>query len=111
MSNVGPLMPFPLKFRELLETKPGDGSVPAKIWLSFAVCGAFHDSCGWAGWIGESVTDEEGKQLPAATEQICERCGKLLFRTAVSIKAVPATDQTPTLQPGVDYEVVPIQYE
>jgi len=104
-------MPFPLKFRGLLETKPGDVSVPAEIWLSFAVCGVSHDSCGWAGWIIESVTDKDGKQLPAATEQFCERCGKPLFRTAVSIKAVPATDQTPTLQPGVDYEVVPMRYE
>lgn len=104
-------MPFPIKFRALLETKPGDVRLPAEIWLSFAVCGTFQDSCGWAGWIIESATDGEGKQLPAATEQICEQCGKALFRTAVSIKAVPAADQTPALQPGHDYEVVPIEYE
>jgi len=104
-------MSFPLKFRGLLETKPGDVSVPAEIWLSFAVCGVSHESCGWAGWIIESVTDKDGKQLSAAMEHICERCGKPLFRTAVSIKAVLATDQTPTLQAGVDYGVVPMQYE
>jgi hypothetical protein len=104
-------MPFPSKFKALLEAKPGDVASPSEIWISFAVCGTSQDSCGWSGWILESVVDAEGRQLPAATDQVCGRCGKQLFRTVVAIKAVQAPDQSSTLVPGRDYVASPTDYE
>ena len=104
-------MAYPLKYRKLLETKSGEVPLPAEVWLSFAVCGTSKESCGWSGWIIESVTDVEGKQLPAATEQVCEKCGKTLFRTEVTIKVIPAADQTPDMIPGKDFNVSSMEYE
>jgi hypothetical protein len=104
-------MAFPLKYRRLLETKPGDVPTPSIAWLSYAVCGAKNKSCGWQGWIIESVQDSTGQQLPAATEQICEHCGKTLFRTSVALKLVPDSDQTPTLAEGRDYVALPMKYK
>ena len=104
-------MKFPSKYRKLLETKLGEVNLPSEVWLTYAVCGLYQESCGWTGWIIESVIDNKGKQLSAANEQKCEVCGKSMFRTEATIKLIPASDQTPKLILGRDYEVSQMEYE
>ncbi len=102
-------MPFPRKFKHLIEIKPGEIPFPDTVWCTYAVCAVEHDSCTWGGWVLESVMASE-KELPAATDPRCPECGKPLFRTE-SIKLVPAADHTPHLVQGRDYTVAPIEYE
>ena len=91
-------MAFPRKFKELLETELDDVNVPDYLMLTYAVCGCFSDSCGWAGWIIEGAlqktkerysTGTGGKLLPADYEQRCPKCGKSTFRTGASIVMEP----------------------
>jgi hypothetical protein len=103
-------MPFPKKFKNLLETKRGQIEEPTSAWITYAVCGVEKDSCGWGGWILESAKGASG-ELPSFTDQICPSCGKETFRTKVSIKFEPSKDQTRDLIEGRDYDVVPMQYE
>lgn len=103
-------MTFPLKFKSLLETTANDIELPKTAWVTFAVCAVEQDSCGWAGWILESVRGKSC-ELIADTDQICPKCGKQMFRTAASVKMEPSKNQTPDLIPGQDYEVTPMEYE
>jgi len=66
-----------------------DISLPSEAWVVYAVCGIEQDSCGWEGWIIESITSDENNeeiQLKCMNEQICPDCGKSLFRTDTQIK-------------------------
>lgn len=103
-------MAFPLKFKALLETKRAQVEEPTLVWITYAVCGMEQDSCGWGGWILEAAKGPSGN-LPAYTDQVCPQCGKVLFRTAASVKFEPSDDQTPELVPGIDYEKEPREYE
>ena len=103
-------MTFPIKFKSLLETTAEDVELPKTALVTYAVCAIEQDSCTWRGWILESVKGEIG-ELIADNDQICPNCGKLVFRTAVSVKMEPSKDQTPELIPGQDYEVAPMVYE
>ena len=102
-------MPFPKKFKKLLETCRGEVEEPKQVWLSYAVCGVVASACGWGGWILENVIGKSGN-LPAYTEQICPLCGKPLFRTEVATKFQRAANQTPRLVAGRDYKVIPPKY-
>ena len=113
-------MPFPKKFKTLLESELKDVEIPDYVWLTYAVCALERDSCGWGGWIIEgafkksavqNATSTGDKLLNAADEQICPRCGKGLYRTAASVRYEPSKDQTRPLVPDVDYEVLPLEYE
>lgn len=114
-------MAFPRKFKKLLELELSDVEKPDYVWLTYAVCGGSADACGWAGWAIEaafSFTSEHyptgtgDKLLEALDDLTCPRCGKDLFRTAASIRFEPSEDQTPVHGlPGVDYDVVPREYE
>src|SRR5579864_7803091 len=80
-------MPFPQKFRDLIELREGQLTIPDYVWLSYAVCAVEEDSCGWGGWIIESAWKTIGgkreEEVNADTDQCCPSCGKLLFRTEV----------------------------
>jgi len=115
-------MPFPLKFKKLIETDLKDVEAPDYIWLNYAVCACDTDSCGWGGWIIEAAYKILGeKEFPTGTgdsllnadyRQVCPRCGKGLFRTGASVRYTPSADQTPVHgMPGIDYDVAEIQYE
>lgn len=109
-------MGYPIKFKELIETELKDIDQPDEAWLTYAVCATEKDSCGWGGWMLETIqknTGEEGLSitLPAFCEQVCPCCGRGTFRTDATLKFVPSSDQTGRLVPGVDYEVVPIEYD
>jgi hypothetical protein len=113
-------MPFPRKFKKLIETELKDIEIPDYVWLTYAVCARENDSCGWGGWMIEAAFKETRKEHPtgtadktlsAVTDQVCPRCGKTTFRTAASIKVVPSPDQTRAHVAGRDYEVLPIEYE
>ena len=113
-------MPYPRKFKSLLESKLKDVEIPDYIWLTYAVCATEKDSCGWGGWIIEAAfkksknkhaTSTGDKLLNAADKQICPQCGKELFRTAASVRYEPSKDQARSLVQGFDYEVVPLEYE
>ncbi|MFA7062030.1 MAG: hypothetical protein WC156_14580 [Pedobacter sp.] len=105
-------MAFPKKYQKLLETKLSDIVVPDFAWLTYAVCACEVDSCGWGGWIIETVVNEAtGRHLNIDDRQICPQCGKELFRTEASLKFVVSEDQTPSLTPGVDYETIPMEFD
>jgi hypothetical protein len=105
-------MPYPKKFKKLLETKLSDIELPDYAWLTYAVCACDVDSCGWGGWIIEDLVNEKlEKHLDIDDRQICPQCGKELFRTDASLKLVVSKDQTPNLIQGVDYEVLPMEFD
>lgn len=114
-------MPFPKKFRSLLETTIQDVEAPDYVWLTYAVCATEQDSCGWRGWMIEAAFKEIGelcatrtgdRVLNAMDDQVCPRCGDPLFRTEASLRMVASEDQArPEGRRGVDYEVDPIDYE
>jgi hypothetical protein len=104
---------FPWKFKERLELKKTDIVLPAAAWITYAVCGCEEDACGWEGWILESVRRKIGKkkeELSIDSRQLCPKCGRDLFRTAVSLRFTPARSQVPDLIPGVDYRVGRMRY-
>jgi hypothetical protein len=114
-------MPFPSKFRRLLETELKDIDVPDYVWLTYAVCGVERDSCGWAGWAievavkrdcGDDAAGTGNRALSAMDHLLCPTCGRDLFRTE-SVRYEPSQDQDPPVgqRPGVDYEVLPMEYE
>jgi hypothetical protein len=108
-------MPFPRKFKSLLEIELEDVEVPDHAWIVYAVCGCYQGSCGWGGWILEAAIKGEGagrRILPSADPLWCPRCGKDLFRTEAALRMVPSDDQRPVHgYPGVDYEVAPVEFE
>ncbi len=114
-------MPFPKKFKKLLETSLNDIDKPDYSWLTYAVCGCQEDACGWSGWVIEAVfkktnnkhtTGTGDKSLSSLCNSVCPNCGKTLFLTEASIRFVPSKNQRPIHGiPGVDYEISPIEYE
>lgn len=113
-------MLFPRRFQQLLETQLDDLDVPDYAWLRYSVCATEPESCGWAGWTIEAVYHKTGEVLPTGTgdkllsaldAQVCPRCGRPLFRTAAGLRLEPSADQQEIHGvPGVDYEVVPMEY-
>ena len=113
-------MPFPRKFQSLLEIERDDVSVPDYVWLVYAVCAVSEDACGWGGWMiegafekgdGSHPTSTGDALLPAVDQQVCPRCGRETFRTGASVRMVPSDDQKPPLEPGIDSEVSPMEYD
>jgi hypothetical protein len=90
-------MPFPLKFKEKLETTKKDIDIPDEVWIVYAICGCEKDSCGWEGWTLESVLKKMNTkeiQLKCMHDQICPDCGQELFRTDTQIKMKYSKDQS-----------------
>jgi hypothetical protein len=114
-------MPFPRKFQPLLELELPDVDRPDYAWLVYSVCACTPDACGWGGWVLDGAfqklspeiraTRRQDKVLPGIYHPGCPRCGKPLFRTGADLRLEPSLDQTPALIPGVDYQVVPMEYE
>ena len=104
-------MSFPEKFRTLIETRDGQVAVPDYVWLSYAVCAVYEDSCGWTGWVIESAWKSlEGREenLRADIEQSCPQCGKDLYRTAVEKQYRLNPDPAPKI--SYTYETAPLQF-
>ncbi len=107
-------MAFPSKFKDRLELTKKDVDIPRHSWLVYAVCGCEEDSCGWEGWILESVTktDQDKEiRLNCDHHQICPKCGKTMFRTNTQIKMEYSKDQSGLLGPDIDYESEPMKYD
>lgn len=102
-------MPFPKKFQRMIEIKLDDVARPDEVWLTYAVCACFHDSCAWHGWILESVA-KKGESQPADTHQKCPQCGKETYPTAASLRLVPSRNQTKETGGDEDW-VTEIEYE
>ncbi|HNS21083.1 MAG TPA: hypothetical protein PKH24_11325 [Sedimentisphaerales bacterium] len=112
-------MPFPRKFKHLLEIELNDVETPDYVWITYAVRAVEKDGCCWAGWMIEAAfkktpeghpTASGDKLLPAMNNQVCPRCGKTLFRTEASLRMVPSTDQEPPHNAG-DQPSIPMTYE
>jgi hypothetical protein len=112
-------MPFPRKFRHLLELTAEQVEMPDYLWLSYAVCAVTSEGCGWGGWMIEAAFRRDGQKHPtgtgdrlvsAADEQDCPECGRETFRT-VELRVEPSADQSKHLRAGIDYEVAPMEYE
>jgi hypothetical protein len=104
-------MAFPLKFKPRLElTLDSDLDLPTYAWLTYCVCGCEPKSCGWEGWILESLQRKK-KQLSIDSRCKCPYCDRDSFRTSISIRFTPSKNQKQTLVPGVDYEEMPMQYD
>ena len=78
-------MPFPEKFRALIEVREDQVTIPA---LAILRClRGRRGACGWGGWIIESAWKTMGESskeaVKADTEQRCPVCGKQVFRTEV----------------------------
>jgi hypothetical protein len=73
-------MPFPEKYKHLLEITLDQLEKPKKAVLTYAVCAYEDNACGWQGWIIEAIASNE-KFLPADTDQRCPVCNGLLYRT------------------------------
>ena len=107
-------MPFPEKFRELLETQPDAVTKPSHVWVTYAVCATEDASCGWGGWMLEAAfagESSERRTLASASEQQCPRCGRETFRTAASFRFDLSADQEPVRREGVDYVSRPLEYK
>ena len=106
-------MSFPEKFRGLIELSEDRVAVPDLLWLAYAVCAVEEKSCGWQGWILESVEQgnggAHGKQINADTEQRCPVCNRQLYRTGVEKQFVLNPNAGPKL--AYSYDVVPPQFE
>jgi formamidopyrimidine-DNA glycosylase len=106
-------MPFPEKFRPLVELRESQVSIPDHVWLSYAVCAVDEDSCGWGGWIIESAWKTVGEtqeevEVAADTDQRCPMCGKELFRTEVEKQFRFNPDAGPKID--YPYETAPIEF-
>ena len=113
-------MPLPRKFAYLLEIERGDVEAPDYLWLVYSVCALSAEGCGWGGWAIEVAFKADGQTHPtgtgdrvlsAADEQICPRCGRGTFRTGADLRLVPSAEQARPLVAGVDYKVLPIEYD
>ena len=114
-------MTFPAKYRHLLELTDEQVEKPDYLWLSYAVCAVTAEGCGWGGWMIEAAFRRDGRKHPtgtgdrlvsAANEQVCPECGGDTFRTGVQLRVEPSADQSKAgLRPGIDYEVVPMEYD
>jgi len=114
-------MPFPRKFKHLLEIELDDVEAPDYVFITYAVCACEKDSCGWGGWMIEAAFKETEEEYPSGTgdkvlpsmddRQICPQCGKVTFRTAAKVRLVPSECQEFGLIEGQDYESDPMEYE
>jgi hypothetical protein len=114
-------MPFPRKFRYLLEPDPAMVPKPDYVWLAHAVCATDTSACGWAGWITEGIFRKTSERFPTSTgDQLldapehdsCPRCGHPLFRTGIDVRCEPSVDQSrPEGKAGTDYEPGALEYE
>jgi len=114
-------MPFPQKFKPILEPDPASIPRPDYVWLAYAACGVEPTSCGWSGWVIEGAfrhstrhapTSTGDELLPADDELKCPRCNLALFRTGIALRCEPPADQeSPVGEPGADYDVAPMEYE
>jgi hypothetical protein len=111
-------MPFPKKFKPLLESHPAE--TPDYVWMVYAVCGVEPESCGWHGWVLEGAYRATGAQHATGTgDQLvdsdsdlrCPSCGRALFRTDAAVRFDRSPQQAPVHgTPGTDYEVKPLSY-
>jgi hypothetical protein len=108
-------LPYPAKFRHLMQTAEFSATVPDVVRLAFALCCAEQDSCGWTGWIieaawnGESDAEwAERKFVPTADNQRCPDCGKQTFRTGLArhygLQSVQPVE-------AINHDVVPITFD
>ncbi len=105
-------MPFPEKFRKLIELREEQVTIPDYVWLAYGVCGAEEDSCGWQGWIIESAWKiVEGKEVEvkADAEQDCPICSKQVYRTEVEKCFRFDPNAGPKLNSS--YETAPLSFE
>lgn len=106
-------MSFPEKFQHLIELSEDRVAVPDFLWLAYAVCAVEGESCGWQGWILESVEkgdlNADGEQVSADTEQRCPVCNRPLYRTGVERQFVLNSKAGPKL--AYSYDAVPTRFE
>jgi hypothetical protein len=118
-------MPFPRKFRRLVEIELPDVEAPDYVWVVYAVCAVTPQGCGWGGWmlegafkLGDGLTTDNRVTtrwgdtiLPSMDAQICPRCGGETFRTGADLRMEPSNNQKRDSVPGRDYHVLPIEYD
>ena len=109
-------VPFPRKFKRLHDLTKADLDTPHHVWLTYCVCATTRESCGWGGWVldavfSSAVENPPAGLLPGGGRPPCPRCGKELFATEAAWRFDVSENQDPGLQEGIDYTVVPIEYE
>ncbi len=112
-------MGFPRKWKHLIETSLEDLETPDRLFVVYGVCVAEKDSCGWKGWILESVYKKSNSKhsitdydllLESDSEYKCPNCGRDLFRTDTRMIFEKSTDQGPAAMP-VEFECLPIEWD
>jgi hypothetical protein len=108
-------MPFPEKFRTLIELEDTQVEVPDYLWLAYSVCAVSEDSCGWQGWTIESAKKGNENQpgehevASVAAEQKCPHCGKPLYRTGIDKRY--DLNRVPPAKFSCEYEIVPPSFK
>ena len=102
-------MPFPQKYKGLIELSHDQVEQPTHAWVSYSVCAVEEDSCGWQGWILDGVFKDD-VLLPSDDDLSCPKCGRSLYRVGVEYKLDISVDQTPPLIAGRDYLTSKIEY-
>jgi hypothetical protein len=104
-------MPFPAKFRRLLEPLSKQVVPPHHVILTYVACGTEPTSCGWTGWLMEGAySGEESSRetlMPSRSDQLCPKCGKETFRTEFSFRY----NLDGREKPSTNLEVLPVEYE
>src|SRR5262249_27748635 len=105
----------PKKYKHLLELTKSDLVTPHHVWIAFFVCAIYKESCGWGGWMIDSVfsTAQENPPdglLASDSLPMCPKCGRQLAGT-VTWRLDRAENQYPRMKEGVDYTVEPATYE
>ena len=102
-------MPFPEKFRALIEIAEDQIPIPEIVYLAYSVCAVEPESCGWNGWTIESAKRTVVSiicEVDADADQICPHCGRPLFRIFTKQFQLNAG-----WEPIIDYDAVPIEFE
>jgi len=113
-------MPFPKKFKQLLEPDPVSLPRPDYAWLCYAVCACDAGACGWTGWVTDGVFRRREAHFPTSTgdealtrpePDSCPVCGRRLFRTDVAVRMEPSADQVRPLKLTRDDDADNREYE
>jgi hypothetical protein len=79
-------------YKKFDNIRPKKKDYPKTAYLAYVVCGPEKGHCGWIGWIIESVyskdiadiiKNRDPNVLPAASNQKCPQCGKIVYRVGV----------------------------
>jgi hypothetical protein len=97
-------MPFPRKFKHLIERDTTGLTAPEAVRIEFCACATETDSCGWQGWTLSALdpSPAETRRHEADTRQRCPRCDRPLFHIGPELKYYRSPEQETDLSNGTE---------